>query len=500
MLDEIEQRSGVRVLFAVEAGSRVWGTASEASDFDVRFVFCRPLATYASIADTAAASSTIEFKESVLDAHGWDARKALALAQGSTNGALFEWLRSPIVYADRWELLCSWRALVLERVVLPQLAKYYGGLLQRERKLCVGGRREIDDLKGYLHCARPALCAHWIMSKAEMAPLSLADLVQGAGVPDDARAYLESLLARKRQGALGSGAHSVALDRWLDEVEERAKKLAVPQLAAQPSLSLDHLLWSSVAAAFPARVLRVGVLMCGGDDVRDVHGRHFGNMIVDWLSAACGSAAPAPVTLECAGMWRVQHGELPTREQWSRCALIVCSGSAAAAYDTAVQWIDALADTLRAIMLDGPRLLGICFGHQLIAQVAGGVVVRNGAGVETGLRAVTLTDAGTQRLGGATALRFVMSHGDTVTRLPEGATRLAHNAYGEQMYSIGERVLCVQGHPEFSLEFGRQCAVARNGADLRDALETLDCAPSDSSAAAFGAHVVQWANPAMPMQ
>lgn len=141
LLGDLEQRHNVRVLFAVEAGSRAWGTASQASDYDVRFVFCRALPLYASL---DAAATTIEHKDGRLDVHGWDARKALAL-QG--NGALLEWLRSPIVYADRFGLLCSWRAHIVARAVLPQLAKYYGGLLQRERKLCVGGRREIEDLK-----------------------------------------------------------------------------------------------------------------------------------------------------------------------------------------------------------------------------------------------------------------------------------------------------------------------------------------------------------------
>ncbi len=304
-----------------------------------------------------------------------------------------------------------------------------------------------------------------------------------------ARAYLESLLVRKREAAagLGPGPHNAALDRWLDDVEEAAKTLAPVEQAS--AVALDHLLWSSVAAAYPARVLHVGVIVCS--DSVDEHGRDFGHMIVDWLSEVCARAS-TPVTLQLCGRWVAHRGELPLREQWSRCDLVVCSGSSSAAYDSDA-WITALGHTLHDIVgcADdvGVRLLGICFGHQLVAQVCGGLVERNRAGVETGLRAIDLTADGVARLG-LPALRFVMTHGDTVAHLPPNATRLAHNAFGEQLYAIGQRVLCVQGHPEMSLDYGRRCAVARNGADLADALRSLNDGASDS--AAFGSIVLKW--------
>ena len=49
-LDNIEKEFGVKILYAVESGSRGWGFANEESDYDVRFIYIRPLSDYLSIA------------------------------------------------------------------------------------------------------------------------------------------------------------------------------------------------------------------------------------------------------------------------------------------------------------------------------------------------------------------------------------------------------------------------------------------------------------------
>ena len=94
-LAEVERAEGVRVLLAVESGSRAWGFASRDSDYDVRFVYLRPLAGYLSVVP---ARDVLERPlEGLLDLGGWDVRKALGLlARG--NAVALEWLGSPVVY------------------------------------------------------------------------------------------------------------------------------------------------------------------------------------------------------------------------------------------------------------------------------------------------------------------------------------------------------------------------------------------------------------------
>jgi predicted nucleotidyltransferase len=85
----------VRILLAVESGSRAWGFASKDSDYDVRFIYAHPADWYVSV---EAHRDVIEATfDGDIDAAGWDLRKGLGLLRKS-NPPLLEWLRSPITY------------------------------------------------------------------------------------------------------------------------------------------------------------------------------------------------------------------------------------------------------------------------------------------------------------------------------------------------------------------------------------------------------------------
>lgn len=101
-LCEIETQEQVNILYAVESGSRAWGVASPDSDYDVRFVYLRPLDGYLKLEKTA---DVIEWQlDEVLDINGWDLKKALQQFHKG-NATLFEWGRSPVVYktTETWE-------------------------------------------------------------------------------------------------------------------------------------------------------------------------------------------------------------------------------------------------------------------------------------------------------------------------------------------------------------------------------------------------------------
>lgn len=94
-LKEIEQRENIRILHAVESGSRAWGFASPDSDYDVRFIYVRPRDFYLKLEKTR---DVLEFPiDDFLDINGWDLQKALRLLHKS-NPSVFEWFKSPIVY------------------------------------------------------------------------------------------------------------------------------------------------------------------------------------------------------------------------------------------------------------------------------------------------------------------------------------------------------------------------------------------------------------------
>lgn len=107
-LKQIEQEEQVRIIYACESGSRAWGFPSQDSDYDVRFLYVRPLEWYLSIEDKR---DVIERPISdQLDINGWDLRKALKLFRKS-NPPLLEWLQSPIQYDEQYSVAQHIRAL-----------------------------------------------------------------------------------------------------------------------------------------------------------------------------------------------------------------------------------------------------------------------------------------------------------------------------------------------------------------------------------------------------
>ena len=101
-LREIEERENVRVLYAVESGSRAWGLESPDSDYDVRFIYVRPIEEYLRLDSPR---DVIQWQlDEVLDVNGWDLKKALIHFQRG-NATLFEWANSPVVYrtTEEWK-------------------------------------------------------------------------------------------------------------------------------------------------------------------------------------------------------------------------------------------------------------------------------------------------------------------------------------------------------------------------------------------------------------
>ena len=117
-LKEIEEKEQVRVIHAVESGSRAWGFASPDSDYDVRFIYIREPEAYMHLEKTR---DVIEWQlDNTLDINGGDLQKALRLLHRS-NPTLFERNESPTDYrtTEAWaELQPLFRACFMEKTGL----------------------------------------------------------------------------------------------------------------------------------------------------------------------------------------------------------------------------------------------------------------------------------------------------------------------------------------------------------------------------------------------
>ena len=188
-LNEIERTENVRILLAVESGSRAWGFASPDSDFDVRFLYKRNMEDYLKLERTR---DVIELPvDAVWDVNGWDLNKTLGLLKKS-NPTVFEWLNSPIVY-------CSTDFC---KRIDPLLKAYFS----EERMLHHYLNTAISNLepilakpsvraKKYFYVLRPLLACEWIMKYHEAPPVPFARLSEL--LAEDVRPAVEALLAVK---------------------------------------------------------------------------------------------------------------------------------------------------------------------------------------------------------------------------------------------------------------------------------------------------------------
>lgn len=137
---------------------------------------------------------------------------------------------------------------------------------------------------------------------------------------------------------------------------------------------------------------------------------------------------------------------------------VVLSGSPAMVTDRA-PWSERCAEWLAGVVVAGIPVLGICYGHQLLAHALGGEVGHHPCGIEIGTVEVERHElALDDPLLGELPPRFAAQvvHEQTVLRLPPGATPLAGNAHEpHQAFRIGTCAWGLQFHPEFGAEVMR---------------------------------------------
>lgn len=223
-LSEIEKTEGVRILHAVESGSRAWGFASPDSDYDVRFVYVRPGEDYLRIDEPR---DVIEWQmDEVLDINGWDLKKALRqFAKG--NATLYEWSGSPVVYrttAD-WEKIREVSGQYFSEKAA--VYHYYGtanstlqGYLQGERV----------RYKKYFYALRPLLAARFIETHHTAPPVRFSDLLD-ADLAPELRAAIDALLEMKKKMTEGEEHLQIPVIRAFIEVETARQKKLADQLA-----------------------------------------------------------------------------------------------------------------------------------------------------------------------------------------------------------------------------------------------------------------------------
>ena len=224
-LRAVEASNGVRILLAIESGSRGWGFPSPDSDYDCRFIHVRPQSDYLSLYPPR---DVIEYPpDAIYDVNGWDLAKTLKLLLKG-NAVVLEWLTSPFVY--RGDVRFRAEALALaDQVVQPaSIAMHYLHLGERQRETAFADGSEVR-LKKLFYVLRPALALRWMRLHpgAAIVPMAFRNLVAESDVSPNCTAIIDDLLARKAEtremghgrmpreiGALIDAEFGQARDQW----------------------------------------------------------------------------------------------------------------------------------------------------------------------------------------------------------------------------------------------------------------------------------------------
>lgn len=235
-LARAEQEHCVRVLLAIESGSRAWGFASPNSDYDARFIYANPPEWYVAV-DLEDKRDVIEYPiVDDIDLNGWDVRKALRLFARS-NPAFVEWIQSPIVYLERGSFAARVRDL------LPAVYSCIGGA-HHYRSMAKTNYRgylkaEQVPLKKYFYVLRPLLSVRWIERYGTPAPIEFHKLLHLLEGETALLADIESLLARKRAAPeMGLAPPVASIDAFIERELDRLEGL---QIDATPTGAMAQL-------------------------------------------------------------------------------------------------------------------------------------------------------------------------------------------------------------------------------------------------------------------
>ena len=208
---EIEKSENVRIIYAVESGSRAWGFASPDSDYDVRFIYVRPKEFYLKLDKIR---DVIEWQlDETLDINGWDLQKTLRLLYKS-NPTVFEWDKSPVVYkiTPEWNTI---RSKINSCFSMKSVMYHYISIARGTYNDNL--RTDMVRLKKYFYAVRPILAAKWVLDKRCPPPIYFAELVESELAPE-MRPIIETLLAQKaKTPELGEEKRVDALNEYIEK-------------------------------------------------------------------------------------------------------------------------------------------------------------------------------------------------------------------------------------------------------------------------------------------
>jgi len=238
-----EAEHNIKVIYAIESGSRAWGFASPNSDYDVRFIYVRPKDWYLAI-DLEDKRDVIEYPiVDEIDINGWDLRKALQLLWKS-NPAIVEWLQSPIVYVDDNRFAPAARELLPDIYSLAKGIYHYRSMAKTNYRGYL--KEALVPIKKYFYVLRPLLAIRWLEQYLQPAPIEfhrLRELLDGNPINDE----IEHLLQRKKLSQEKEVAPAITpLNNFIEAELERLEQIAFEENADKGNIDKLNALFKAM--------------------------------------------------------------------------------------------------------------------------------------------------------------------------------------------------------------------------------------------------------------
>ncbi|HZG70697.1 MAG TPA: nucleotidyltransferase domain-containing protein, partial [Chondromyces sp.] len=198
-IKEIEEIHHIKVLYAVEAGSRAWRVASENSDYDARFIYVHHRDWYLSIDPQSSRKKrdVIELPiNDSLDINGWELTKALRLFRKS-NPTLLEWLQAVIVYKQADFFIDKMRKLEAEVFNSKVVLYHYLNMARKNYRIIQSGNLNV---KLYIHTIRPLMACKWIECHDSFPPNNIHHLVDSVVLDRELKHSINQILMWKMEG------------------------------------------------------------------------------------------------------------------------------------------------------------------------------------------------------------------------------------------------------------------------------------------------------------
>jgi len=223
---DIEKENRIKILFAVENGSRAWGMESKNSDYDVRFVFVRPLEDYIQINKYPEVIEVAfdrkgkphHIQGSFIDFSGFDIFK-FARMLSSSNPTVIEWLISDIIYYGKQDLV--FKKFAVENFNPVSLYHHYKSMCRNNYLKYLKSKKQVT-YKRYLYAMRGLINAKWVIHNKSVPPIKFTDALKQSKIkiliPGGIIRKLNEIIKLKSKGKeKGIIQNIVRMDKYIED-------------------------------------------------------------------------------------------------------------------------------------------------------------------------------------------------------------------------------------------------------------------------------------------